>query len=242
MSALTRKSVLTIEDDPAIRRGIVDSLKATGYVVWQAERADAGIDLALGKPCDLVLLDLVLPGGDGLSVLQRIRVEKPTLPVIILTARGEETDRVKGLKLGADDYVVKPFSVDELLARVEAVLRRSPARSAQHPVLKLPSGRVNWTTREIETTGGHRQALSERELALLEYLARHPGRPIDRDELLRGVWQIDAKGVSTRTVDMHVARLREKIETAAASGEVIKTVRGKGYMLDPIYADEEPSP
>lgn len=238
MSALTLKSVLTIEDDPAIRRGIVDSLKATGYVVWQADRADSGIELALARPCDLVLLDLVLPGGDGLSVLQKIRSEKPTLPVIILTARGEENDRVKGLKLGADDYVVKPFSVDELLARVEAVLRRSPARMASHPALILPDGQVNWSTREIEASDGGRQSLSEKELALLDYLARHPGRPIDRDELLRGVWQIDAKGVTTRTIDMHIARLREKIQIAASDGDVIKTVRGRGYMLAPQYVAE----
>ena len=118
--------VLTIEDDPAIRRGIVDLLKAGGYVVWQADCADDGVRQALSRPCDLVLLDLVLPGGSGLDVLRRIRKELPALPVIILTARGEEHDRVQGLRLGADDYVVKPFSVDELLARVEAILRRSP--------------------------------------------------------------------------------------------------------------------
>ncbi len=231
---MTKQCILTIEDDPAIRRGIVDSLKATGYVVWQAERADSGADAALTRPCDLVLLDLVLPGGDGLGVLQTIRREKPALPVIILTARGEETDRVKGLKLGADDYVVKPFSVDELLARVEAVLRRSPARATTHPKLLLPTGDVDWTAREIKSAAG-RQTLSERELALLDYLARHPGRPIDRDELLRGVWQIDAKGVTTRTVDMHIARLREKIQIAAGDQEVIKTVRGRGYMIDQCY-------
>ncbi len=236
---MSSKSILTIEDDPAIRRGIVDSLKATGYVVWQAERADSGVELALTRPCDLVLLDLVLPGGDGLSVLQQIHNEKPTLPVIILTARGEETDRVKGLKLGADDYVVKPFSVDELLARVEAVLRRSPARPATHPTLKLPAGNIDWTTREIASSTGTRQSLSERELALLDYLARHPGRPISRDELLRGVWQIDAKGVSTRTVDMHIARLREKIQDAGNESEVIKTIRGRGYMLDSNYVINE---
>ena len=231
---MSNKCILTIEDDPAIRRGIVDSLKATGYVVWQAERADSGAEAALAKPCDLVLLDLVLPGGDGLSVLQTIRREKPTLPVIILTARGEETDRVKGLKLGADDYVVKPFSVDELLARVEAVLRRSPARATTNPRLNLPAGDVDWTSREIKSASGN-QSLSERELALLEYLARHPGRPIDRDELLRGVWQIDAKGVTTRTVDMHIARLREKLQAAAGTAEVIKTVRGRGYMIDESF-------
>ena len=232
---MTSHCILTIEDDPAIRRGIVDSLKATGYVVWQAERADTGVESALTRPCDLVLLDLVLPGGNGLDVLQQIRCEKPTLPVIILTARGEESDRVKGLKLGADDYVVKPFSVDELLARVEAVLRRSPARGASRPELTLPVGSVDWTTREIKVSGKEIQTLSQRELELLDYLARHPGRAIDRDELLRGVWQIDAKGVSTRTVDMHIARLREKVQPAAGDLELIKTVRGRGYMIDSAF-------
>ena len=230
--------ILTIEDDAAIRRGIVDALKATGYVVWQAERADRGGQLALEKPCDLVLLDLVLPGGDGLDVLAEIRREKPTLPVIVLTARGEEYDRVKGLRLGADDYVVKPFSVDELLARVEAVLRRSPARAATCVAMSFAAGAIDWDTRELRSQDGEVQVLSEREARLLEYLARHPGRVIDRDELLRGVWQIDAKGVSTRTVDMHVARLREKLRAVCANQDAIKTVRGRGYMIEPcVVAD-----
>jgi len=234
---LTGPCILTIEDDPAIRRGIVDSLKATGYVVWQAERADEGVRMSLGKPCDLVLLDLVLPGGDGLDVLAEIRREKPTLPVIVLTARGEEYDRVRGLRLGADDYVVKPFSVDELLARVEAVLRRSPARSATHAALNFPSGEIDWNSRELRCRDGRVHVLSEREAKLLDYLARHPGRVIDRDELLRGVWQIDAKGVTTRTVDMHVARLRDKLRPACDDSEVIKTVRGQGYMMDPSVVE-----
>jgi DNA-binding response OmpR family regulator len=225
-------SILTIEDDPAIRRGIVDSLKATGHIVWQADRADTGIKKALGKPCDLVLLDLVLPGGHGLSVLSEIRSHKPTLPVIILTAKGEEQDRIKGLRLGADDYVVKPFSVDELLARVEAVLRRSPARSAQNPSLTLPNGEINWNSREIRSDTGITQVLSERECALLDYLSRNPGRAIDRNELLQGVWQIDAKGVTTRTVDMHIARLRDKLTHVCGAKEAIKTIRGRGYMID----------
>jgi DNA-binding response OmpR family regulator len=223
--------ILTIEDDPAIRRGIVDSLKATGYAVWQADRADEGVRMALQKPCDLVLLDLVLPGGDGLEVLGQIRREKPTLPVIVLTARGEEYDRVRGLRLGADDYVVKPFSVDELLARVEAVLRRSPARAAEHVALQFPAGQIDWPTREIRCSDGSVEVMSEREAKLLEYLARHPSRVIDREELLQGVWQIDAKGVTTRTVDMHVARLREKLR-GACQQEAIKTVRGSGYMIE----------
>jgi DNA-binding response OmpR family regulator len=224
--------ILTIEDDPAIRRGIVDSLKATGHVVWQADRAEIGIEKAIGKPCDLVLLDLVLPGGHGLDVLCEIRKQKPTLPVIILTAKGEEQDRIKGLRLGADDYVVKPFSVDELLARVEAVLRRSPTRSAQTPSLSLPHGEINWNSREIKSATGLTQVLSERECSLLDYLSRNPGRAIGRNELLQGVWQIDAKGVTTRTVDMHIARLREKLAHVCGANEAIKTIRGKGYMID----------
>ena len=230
---MSQPCILTIEDDPAIRRGIVDSLKATGHVVWQSDRADDGAAMAIGRSFDLVLLDLVLPGGDGLDVLTQIRREKPTLPVIILTARGEENDRVRGLRLGADDYVVKPFSVDELLARVEAVLRRSPARPNLQPALKLPAGEIDWSIREICCLDGTTATFSEREAALLDYLARHPGRAIDRDELLRGVWQIDAKGVSTRTVDMHIARLREKLAKAGGDSEVIKTVRGRGYLIDP---------
>jgi two-component system alkaline phosphatase synthesis response regulator PhoP len=229
---MSAPSILTIEDEPAIRRGIVDSLKATGHIVWQADRADEGFEKAITKPCDLVLLDLVLPGGNGLDVLAKIRRHKPTLPVIILTAKGEEQDRIKGLRLGADDYVVKPFSVDELLARVEAVLRRSPARAAQTPSLVLPNGEIHWNSREIKSADGGTQVLSERECALLDYLSRNPGRAIDRNELLQGVWQIDAKGVTTRTVDMHVARLREKLQHACGDCDAIKTIRGKGYMID----------
>lgn len=225
------QGILTIEDDLALRRGIVASLKATGYVVWQADCAEAGIRAALSRPCDLVLLDLVLPGGCGLDVLAAVRREKPTLPVIILTARGEEQDRVRGLKGGADDYVVKPFSVDELLARVEAVLRRSPARAKASPRLCLPGVKVDWVAKELTPQGGVTQTLSEREAELLDYLLRHPGRAINRDELLQGVWQIDAKGVSTRTVDMHVARLRDKLSEVAPDCDVITTVRGRGYLI-----------
>lgn len=188
--------------------------------------------MALQKPCDLVLLDLVLPGGSGMDVLSQIRLEKPTLPVIILTARGEERDRVQGLRRGADDYVVKPFSVDELLARVEAVLRRSPARASTRDSIHFPFGKMDWSSHQLHGRDGQTYDLSEREATLLDYLARHAGRVIDRDELLRGVWQIDAKGVSTRTVDMHVARLREKLRGLCGDDEVIQTIRSKGYLID----------
>ena len=139
-----------------------------------------------------------------------MREVRPTQPVIILTARGEENDRVEGLRLGADDYVVKPFSVKELLARVEAVLRRSPERPQEISQISFSGGTVDLARFEVRFTGGERAELSDKEAELLRYLAGHAGRAISRDELLRRVWQIDPKGVSTRTIDMHITRLRRK--------------------------------
>src|SRR5580700_7930476 len=132
--------ILTIEDDAAIRRGIVDALRFAGYEVLEAATGEAGLSMAVTRELDLVLLDLVLPGRGGLEVLKQVRQSRPTLPVIVLTARGDEDDRVAGLRQGADDYVVKPFSVKELLARVEAVLRRSPERPRDVVEIPLPEG------------------------------------------------------------------------------------------------------
>ena len=147
------------------------------------------------------------------------------------TRCGEERDRVTGLKLGADDYVVKPFSVDELLARVEAVLRRSPARPTDVNELPIAGGCIDFARCEVRFDDGSREELSERERALLRYFACHTGRAIAREELLANVWQIDARGVETRTIDMHVARLREKLRDTNGEPQVLLTVRGKGYML-----------
>jgi DNA-binding response OmpR family regulator len=186
--------------------------------------------MATSREYDLLLLDMVLPGMMGLEVLRSVRNVRPTLPVIILSARGEERDRVKGLKLGADDYVVKPFSVDELLARVEAVLRRSPARPTDVEELPIAGGCVDFSRHEVRFEDGSRETLSDRELALLRYFACNAGRAIGRDELLTNVWQIDSRGVSTRTIDMHVARLREKLRDTGEEPQVVVTVHGKGYM------------
>jgi DNA-binding response OmpR family regulator len=153
------------------------------------------------------------------------------LPVIILSARGEENDRVTGLRLGADDYVVKPFSVDELLARIEAVLRRSPGRPLDVSAMVIPGGIVDFARCEVQFDDGGREELSERERVLLRYFARHAGRAITREELLANVWQIDARGVTTRTIDMHIARLREKLRDVGGEPRVLLTVRGTGYML-----------
>jgi DNA-binding response OmpR family regulator len=226
---LPQQTVLVIEDDAAIREGLCDALGFDGYRVLQAETAPAGTESALRSHCDLVLLDLMLPGGDGFTVLGEIRRLKPKLPVIILTARGREVDRVRGLRLGADDYVVKPFSVRELLARVQAVLRRTtpePQADAFTEIV-IPGGLADLARRELRFDDGARVELSDREVALLAYLARHAQRAVGRDEILREVWRVNPDHTQTRAIDMHVARLRDKLRDP----DVILTVRGKGYML-----------
>ncbi|MEQ8791656.1 MAG: response regulator transcription factor [Pirellulaceae bacterium] len=225
------RRILTIEDDSAIRRGIVDALKFAGYGVIEAGNGIDGRELAVQLAYDLLLLDLVLPGCGGLDILRELRKTRPTQPVIILTARGEEQDRVEGLRMGADDYVVKPFSVKELLARVEAVLRRSPERPGDVDRVAIPGGTADFARREIRYADGARCELSEREIELLRYLANNAGRAVARDELLANVWRISPQGVSTRTIDMHVARLREKLRDDSTDPHVVLTVRGKGYMF-----------
>jgi DNA-binding response OmpR family regulator len=222
---------LTIEDDPAIRRGIVDALRFAGYTPLEAANGKAGLEMAIGQSYDLLLLDLVLPQMDGLDVLAELRKVRPTQPVIILTARGAEDDRVRGLRLGADDYVIKPFSVKELLARIEAVLRRSPERPRDVAKIKLPNGAADLERLEVRFADGSRSELSEKEVELLRYLAANAGRAISRDELLLRVWQISPRGLATRTIDMHVTRLREKLRDDPTQPRVVLTVRGKGYMF-----------
>ena len=230
-TAMTVIKILTIEDDDAIRRGIVDVLEYAGYQVLQAACGDQGMDMAIQQSYDLLLLDLMLPGKTGFEILAEVRKTRPTQPVIILTARGDENDRVEGLKTGADDYVVKPFSVKELLARVEAVLRRSPDRPLDVDEIVFRGGRIDFQRHEVQYEDGQRADLSEREMELLRYLVNHQGRAISRDELLSNVWRISPQGLSTRTIDMHVARLREKLRDDTAEPKLLVTVRGKGYMF-----------
>lgn len=234
---MSRRTILLVEDDRPIRRGIVDALDVHGYDVLEADNGDDGLDLATQAECDLILLDLVLPGPDGLEILREVRGSRPTLPVIILTARGEEDDRVEGLKLGADDYVVKPFSIKELLARIEAVLRRSAERPIDVSQVAFDGGTVFLDRAEVVYDDGRRAELSAREADLLRYLACNPGRPVCRDEILARVWRINARGVATRTIDMHIVRLREKLHDDPAAPALIHTVRGKGYMFDDASAE-----
>lgn len=226
--------MLVIEDDAAIRRGLADALTFAGYTVRECGDGRSGLATALETTPDLVLLDVMLPGApDGFAVLRELRSAMPTLPVILVTARGAESDRVRGLSEGADDYVVKPFSAKELLARVEAVLRRSPQRAGEVRALRAGPLEVRLERREVRGHDGVVTALSEKEAAILRHLAAHRGRAIDRRELLQSVWGLNPNGLETRTVDMHIARLREKLAAACmpTAPELIVTVRGKGYML-----------
>lgn len=223
--------VLVVEDNEAIRRGLVDALSFAGYRTQETGDGQKGLELALEGEPDLVLLDLVLPSRDGFSVLEEVRRTRPTLPVIVLTARGAENDRVRGLKEGADDYVVKPFSAKELLARVEAVLRRTCHRPPDEQSFEVAGRRVCLDRRELSLPEGDVRRLSEKETAILAYLHGHRGRAVPREELIQRVWGLNPRGMSTRAVDMHIARLRDKFEDPGDSPEVIVTVRGAGYML-----------
>ncbi|MDX2146631.1 MAG: response regulator transcription factor [Planctomycetota bacterium] len=223
--------VLVVEDDAAIRRGLCDALKFSGYAVLEASDGQAGLDLALTREVDIILLDILMPKLDGMTVLRELRRAALAAPVIFLTAKGLEEDRVRGLRSGADDYVVKPFSAQEVIARVEAVLRRSAERPKRIRRLSVAGLVIDFERREATHSDGRTIVLPEIEAQVLEYLASHPGRAIARDELLQRVWGLDPRGVQTRTVDMAVARLREHLGDDPASPRVIVTVRGKGYML-----------
>lgn len=233
-----KRTVVVVEDEDAIRRGIVDTLRMAGYEAVEAADGETGLVEAQRAGVDVVLLDLLLPKKDGFEVLADLRVTNSSLPVIILTARGSEDDRVRGLRGGADDYVVKPFSARELLARVEAVLRRTPDRPAR--VVRISAGdtTVDCGRREVCYGDGKRVALSEMEASILQRLAAHAGRAVSREELLACVWGLRDGNVETRAIDMHITRLRQKLSggTADSAPDWIVTVRGKGYMLGPDLA------
>jgi DNA-binding response OmpR family regulator len=227
--------IVVIEDEPAIRRGVSDLLRASGYDVREAADGERGLEEAVVANVGLVLLDLLLPGRGGLEVLAELRQTRSTLPVIILTARGSEEDRVRGLRMGADDYVVKPFSARELLARVEAVLRRSASQPCAVAMARLGRAIIDFERREVRWSERERGELSETEAAVLCHLVANRKRAVSRDELLIRVWGIEPRGLETRTIDMHIARLRTKLRDPAGGRhlEAILTVRATGYMAGP---------
>ncbi len=227
-----QQSILVVEDDSAIRRGLVDALTFEGYRTIECDDGSQAVALAIELSPNLVLLDVLLPGRNGFEILEDLRHINPTLPIIMVTAKGEESNRVNGLSGGADDYVVKPFSPRELLARIEAVLRRSPERSGDVSTVRFGDRVIDLNRREVVIgSSKERQQLSVHEAAILRYLCVNRGRAIDRDELLHRVWGLDPRGIATRTVDMHIARLWEKLGDQSSDQPMILTVRAKGYMI-----------
>ncbi len=223
------KRLLLVEDEPGLRLTLTDRLALEGYAIETSADGESGLERAAAEPFDLVLLDVMLPRLNGFDLLTELRRRGIQTPVIMLTARGQVVDKVVGLKLGADDYVTKPFEMAELLARIEAKLRRAPL--APHPADGYQFGDVRVDFRRAEVTrGGEPLDLSAREFQLLRYFIEHRGATLTRDELLNEVWGYNAMP-STRTVDVHVAWLRQKIEPNARHPQFVLTVHGMGYKF-----------
>jgi DNA-binding response OmpR family regulator len=231
----TQQKVLAVEDDPAIREGLVATLESEGYTVVALDNGSSVLDTVVAQRPDLVLLDVMLPGRNGYDVCRDLRREHPNLPIMMLTAKGEEIDKVIGLELGADDYVTKPFGVRELLARIGAVLRRS-ARSApiSDPDFSEPFtfGAARIDPASMRGSLGDRAfELTPRELRLLEYLHDRPGMVLSREKILQDVWDYEYVG-TTRTLDQHIAMLRKKVEENPRQPTAITTVHGAGYRYE----------
>jgi two-component system alkaline phosphatase synthesis response regulator PhoP len=222
------RRLLLVEDEPGLVMTLTDRLSAEGYDVETAGDATSALDAATTGAFDAILMDVMLPGGNGFDICRTVRQRGIQTPILMLTARGQVVDRVVGLKLGADDYLVKPFEMAELLARIEALLRRTvPAQ----PTDVYRFGEVSVDFRKAEVTRrGEALELSAREFKLLKYFVEHRGAALSRDELLNEVWGYNAMP-STRTVDVHVAWLRQKLEDNARHPQFILTVHGLGYKF-----------
>jgi len=223
--------ILVVEDEEAIRTGLIDVLVFHGYDVDSAATGPNGLEKALTGKFDLILLDIMLPGMDGYEICNRIRLEDRNQPIIMLTAKTSDEEIVQGLKLGADDYVPKPFSIQQLVLRIEAVLRRSQA--GQEMARTLSMGGIDIDTENLSgCKDGTEITFTKREIEVLSYLAQNSDRAVSREELLSKVWGYARNlDIETRTVDIHIAKLRRKIETDNKAPELLITVRGAGYRL-----------
>jgi two-component system alkaline phosphatase synthesis response regulator PhoP len=227
--------VLLVEDEPGLVMTLTDRLMAEGYEVESATDAPSGLEMAASGSFDAILLDVMLPGGNGVDVCRTLRQRGLQTPILMLTAKGQVVDKVVGLKLGADDYLVKPFEMAELLARIEALLRRSASSNGSTPATMTADsykfGDVSVDFRKAEVNkAGQPLDLSAREFKLLKYFVEHRGAALTRDELLNEVWGYNAMP-STRTVDVHVAWLRQKLEDNPRHPQFILTVHGLGYKF-----------
>jgi len=221
--------VLVVEDDPAILRGLTDNLRFEGYDVITAADGLTAYQLQRSQKPGLIVLDLMLPRMSGLELCRKLRAEGVQTPILMVTARSEESDRVIGLDLGADDYVTKPFSVRELMARVRALLRRTQSQSSLPDELSFADVEVDFLRYEVRRKGKSVE-MTRKEFAVLRLLAGRTGQVVSRDELLNEVWGYESYPLS-RTVDNHVASLRAKLETDPARPEYIRTVYGVGYKF-----------
>jgi DNA-binding response OmpR family regulator len=233
-----KAKILIAEDDPNIRLGLVATLESDGYAVVAASDGAQALRMFPQEKFDLVLLDIMMPKTSGYDVCRELRARGTRVPVVFLTAKGEEIDKVVGLKLGADDYVTKPFGVHELLARIGAVLRRSrsnggaePTATDAPPVFKFGDASID-RRKFTSTVAGRVSQLTARELKLAEIFAAHADEVLTRDALLNSVWGVDYFG-TTRTLDQHVAQLRRKVEISADAASPIVTVHGIGYRYRP---------
>ncbi|HJU42382.1 MAG TPA: response regulator transcription factor [Vicinamibacterales bacterium] len=228
---MSEKRLLLVEDEPGLQLALSDRLSAEGYAVATAGDGNAAIQRATGEPFDIIVLDVMLPGRDGFDVARTIRQQGVQTPILMLTARTQVVDRVVGLKLGADDYLTKPFETIELLARIEALLRRAPSAVAGAALERYRFGDISVDVRKAEVSHkGEPLDLSAKEFHLLKYFIEHRGATISREELLHEVWGYNSTP-STRTVDVHVAWLRQKLEPNPRVPQYILTVHGLGYKF-----------
>ena len=227
------QKILVVEDEASIRKGLKDNLKAEGYTVLTAENGKIGLEKALAEDVDLVLLDIMLPEINGFDVCKKIKMKKLTLPIIILTAKAKEADKILGLALGADDYVTKPFSVNELLARVQAVLRRvvihREAKEKQIQSYEFGNVKVDFVKLDAQK-GKKKIKLSKREFDILAYFIKRKGEVVSRNDLLDVVWGYDVFP-TTRTVDNFIARIRKQVEDKPSKPKHIQSIRSAGYKF-----------
>ena len=229
--------LLIVEDEPAIRTGLIDVFIYHGYSVDFAENGNDGLEKALSGKYDLILLDVMLPGIDGFEVCNKVREKNLDQAIIMLTAKSSDDDIIKGLSLGADDYVAKPFSVTQLVLRVEAVLKRTKQSLPVTQKIELDAETVVDCDNLSADIAGETVVFTRREIDLLQYLQANSHRPISRDELLNKVWGYDDNlDLETRTVDIHIAKLRRKIEKKPTNPQFLLTVRGAGYKLQSLNA------
>lgn len=221
--------ILIVEDEPAMVAGLRDNFEYEGYEVISAGDGAEGLERALADDPDLVVLDVMMPRMSGLDVCKQLKARRPGVPIIMLTARGQEIDKVVGLELGADDYVTKPFSIRELMARVKAVLRRASPQSPTADVYRFSDVEVNVRSNEVKRAGRPVE-LSAKEFALLAYFVAHPVETLTRDRLLDAVWGYE-NYPNTRTVDTHIVHLRQKLEPNPEEPRFILTVHGSGYKF-----------